>query len=392
MRGRFRQQRFTKSAHERRLAVSEIWTSNIRLSANLFSVYNLRRRIASLPPISVTSFEEQVLPSLGRKDDLISLERSCDICKQQYTNRKEWKAHLQSTRHAQKAAELNSEQYVLAKKSPSPTDLLPRHKPPTHCGENDLDAVDEEVEEDIFSPLQCLFCSTESTSLESNLSHMSHAHNFLIPDIEHLIDVESFLSYLFAVVAIFHECLFCGSLRDSKLGVQNHMRDKGHCKLNFDDDEHEIMEFYDFTDDEDDGEEYEEAAPVVVDGEEMRLPSGKTLSHRLHVRHDRRNCQRQSSPAPTTLENPTIESDSELLPPESKDRTLAMRSGTSTSLIGISHLQQRALIAVEKKILKTEMIAKKEYEARVERGANRQKRYKVASLGKKQGGLEKRNG
>jgi pre-60S factor REI1 len=327
------------------------------------------------------------------KDGAISFEKSCDVCKQHYTNRKEWKAHLQSTRHALRVAEPSSECSLSTEISPSPNDLSPSPTSPAEGGEIDLDdEVEEDEEVAIFNPVQCLFCTIESTSLDSNLSHMSHAHNFLIPDTEHLIDLESFISYLFAVVAVFHECLFCGSLRDSKLGVQNHMRDKGHCKLKFEDDEHGIRVFYDFTDDEDDGEQYEEATAVVVHGEEMRLPSGKTLGHRSHTRHSHRNFHRQSSTASPNLEEPPVESDAELLPPESKDRSLSLRAGTSTSMIGVSQLQQRALMAVEKNILKVEMIAKKEYESRVERGANRQKRYKVASLGKKQGGLEKRNG
>jgi pre-60S factor REI1 len=71
--------------------------------------------------------------------------------------------------------------------------------------------------------------------------------------------MESILSYLFAIVAVFHECLFCGSLRTNKLAVQDHMRGKGHCKVDFEDDKHELKQFYDFSrnldddgDDEDD--------------------------------------------------------------------------------------------------------------------------------------------
>jgi pre-60S factor REI1 len=66
-------------------------------------------------------------------------------------------------------------------------------------------------EEENFSPLLCLFCHVESTSLDSNLTHMSHVHSFFIPDAEYLIGVKSLLSYPFVIVSVFHECLLWGA-------------------------------------------------------------------------------------------------------------------------------------------------------------------------------------
>jgi pre-60S factor REI1 len=222
---------------------------------------------------------------------------------------------------------------------------------------------------------------------------MSHAHSFFIPDAEYLIDVESLLGYLFVIISAFHECLFCGTSKSTKFGVQDHMRGKGHCKVDFEDDEHQLKEFYDFSGDVDgDAKELEEEVTVVPDEGELRLPSGKILGHRPHARYFRQNPSRRPSSPSSSRQQLLTEGESETAPTESKDRRVAMRAGTSTSMIGVPELQQRALAAVEKKILRMETTAKNEYQSILERGGNKQKSYRVVGMGKKQGGLEKRLG
>ena len=347
---------------------------NRRVDKN--SVYNLKRRIASLPPISEMVFQKQVATPDSENDEAEEsspFEQSCIACKQHYTNQKTWQTHLRSRNHIQKSAENNLSSSSL--EEGQPTD-----------------------EEEHFSPLQCLFCNVESTSLDSNLKHMSHAHSFFIPDAKYLIDMESLLSYLFAIVAVFNECLFCGSLKSNKFAVQDHMRGKGHCKVDFEGDEHQLKQFYDFSGDaddddgEDDGEELVEGVPLVPDEDELRLPSGKIVGHRSRARYFRQNPSQRASSTPSSQQQLQNEAESEPVAIESKDRRVAMRAGTSTSLVGVPELQQRALIAVEKKMLKIETIARNAYQFKLDKEGNRQKRYKVAGIGKKQGGLEKRNG
>ena len=317
------------------------------------------------------------------KEESSPFQRSCAACEQSYTNRKAWQAHLKSRNHAQKTAETESKAFSLSDKSPLSTLSLNTH-------EEDESANNEES----FNPLQCLFCNVESASLDSNLTHMSHAHSFFIPDAEYLIDMESLLTYLFAVVSVFHECLFCGSSKTTKFGVQDHMRGKGHCKVDFDDDEHDLKQFYDFSghvDDEGEDQPKTEVTLIPNEDDELRLPSGKTLGHRLRARPFRRHLSDHppsSSPSSrqqllTEAEAETEEAvnESEPVSTESSDRRLAMRAGTSTSLIGVPELQYRALIAMEKKMEKMEARAKNEYQHALEKGGNKQKRCKVASYG-----------
>jgi pre-60S factor REI1 len=64
-----------------------------------------------------------------------------------------------------------------------------------------------------------------------------------IPDPEMVVDLESFVGYLATEARVLHECLYCAAMKDSTVSIQSHMRDKGHCLLNFDR-EPELLDFW----------------------------------------------------------------------------------------------------------------------------------------------------
>jgi pre-60S factor REI1 len=126
----------------------------------------------------------------------------------------------------------------------------------------DDDASDDDVNQTIdekiaaararLSSSHCLFCPHESASLEDNLTHMSSAHSFFIPDADYLIDIPGLISYLGEKIAVGNVCIFCnGKGREFRtLGaVRKHMIDKSHCKIAYEssDDRLEISDYYDFT-------------------------------------------------------------------------------------------------------------------------------------------------
>lgn len=84
---------------------------------------------------------------------------------------------------------------------------------------------------------------SDDQGLPDNLKHMSVAHGFFIPDITLVLDLEVFLAYLAIAVREWHECLYCGIVRGCTEAAQSHMRDKAHCKLNLDR-EPELLEFW----------------------------------------------------------------------------------------------------------------------------------------------------
>ena len=279
-----------------------------------------------------------------------------------------------------------------------------------------------ESDDEDFTPTKCLFCPTTSTSTPANLTHMSQAHSFNIPDMSHLLDIDSFLGYLYTIISSFHECISCGSVKSSKYAVQDHMLGKGHCKLNLKEDPLELGDFWEVSEDESDNDseseesdgkgQEKEGVPILVEGE-LRLPSGKILGRRSKNRNPRlkitslsrsrsssppQNIEGQPHPQTQPASDPqqsTYSAISTVRTTRSTVRTehrIVPKPGTQTSLIGLSDVQQRALRATEMKIEKVETKAKKMYEAKVDRKGNKQKTFRVLTMGKKAGGLEKRNG
>jgi pre-60S factor REI1 len=205
---------------------------------------------------------------------------------------------------------------------------------------------------------------------------MSKSHNFFIPDPDHLIDISSFLIFLNTVISEFHECLFCGTTRSNKFAVQDHMKSKGHCRIDLEDECEEWAEFWDYPCDE---EGQEEDGKQKEQENELRLKSGKTVGHRSRARYFRQNPNRTtlSPPFPSRQlhSNRTANPESQSHP--STSTYLAIRAGTSTSLIGVPELQQRALRATEKKTMQIETRAKNRYQASVDRHGNVQKFFVV---------------
>jgi len=120
------------------------------------------------------------------------------------------------------------------------------------------DEINQTIDEKIaaarsrISSTQCLFCPETSSSLEGNLTHMSTAHSFFIPDADYLIDLPGLIRYLGEKIAVGNVCIFCsGKGREFRTlyAVRKHMLDKSHCKIayNSENEKLEISDFYDFS-------------------------------------------------------------------------------------------------------------------------------------------------
>lgn len=158
--------------------------------------------------------------------------------------------------------------------------------------------------------LSCVFCSSTSESLDSNLQHMLRVHSFCVPDIEFVRDIERLLEYLQDKVHVGLMCVYCNSRGfSSPSAVQQHMSDKQHMFLSA---EEEYEQFYAWgavelaeAQEELGAELYvdmgsftsnsslTEAAPVknsILPGVlartgELRLETGKLLGHRQYARY-----------------------------------------------------------------------------------------------------------
>ncbi|KAI0192797.1 C2H2 type zinc-finger-domain-containing protein [Astrocystis sublimbata] len=161
-----------------------------------------------------------------------------------------------------------------------------------------------------FTPGQCLFCPTVSSSFDDSVVHMQKSHSLFVPSRQHLaVDLETLFRYLHLVIFGYRECIHCGTERVTVQAVQQHMTGKGHCKFDISKDESEYAEFYGFSESDDDaesdvevdGEDGSDRIPteathqklLVVDEHSIRLPSGKIIS-------------RQSSPSQAGLSSTHI--------------------------------------------------------------------------------------
>ncbi|KAJ7262316.1 C2H2 type zinc-finger-domain-containing protein [Mycena haematopus] len=232
--------------------------------------YNMKRRVAGLPPVSAETFNQKVLDRRLETAVMSSLKGSyCEACNKTYTTENAYRSHINSKKHKDIEAkaklappQVAAEEVMSApvEEVVQPLETIPEPKVVSLVV--DADASDNEVNQTIdekiaaararLSSNSCLFCSHESSVLDDNLTHMSAAHSFFIPDAEYLIDIQGLVSYLGEKIAVGNVCIYCnGKGKEFRTldATRKHMLDKSHCKIAYDseNDRLEISDFYDFT-------------------------------------------------------------------------------------------------------------------------------------------------
>ncbi|KAK3210143.1 hypothetical protein GRF29_44g1782853 [Pseudopithomyces chartarum] len=273
--------------------------------------YNLKRRVASLPPLSSEVFTEKVLAnkaSAAATAAKASFEKSCQVCQKTYFSENAYNNHLNSQKHkanlakagvddtASVSGSVMSSAFSLGESMASTADSEateldpeaerefsavvdgikntqldasePVSRRPTrphasqagHKSDHPLSpaATNESAQDDKASvassnkvqtdPLQdCLFCNYRSPNFSLNLHHMGRHHGMFIPEKEFLAEPENLIKYLHSKIYEQNECLKCHKIANSAYGVQTHMRDRGHCMIGFETDE-ELVEIGEFYD------------------------------------------------------------------------------------------------------------------------------------------------
>ncbi|KAK1224227.1 pre-60S factor rei1 [Marasmius sp. AFHP31] len=244
--------------------------------------YNMKRRVAGLPPVSAAAFNEKVLERRQETSIMSSLRGStCEVCNKTYSTENAYRSHINSKKHKENelkavqrpAPVINAEQETGAEGEGEVEQPTEPSKPalPQVTGTSeaapvslvaDEDADEEEINETIdqkiaaarsrLSKANCLFCPSESSTLEENLSHMSSAHSFFIPDTDYLTDLPGLITYLGEKIAVGNVCIYCnGKGREFRTldAVRKHMIDKSHCKVAYEteNDRLEISDYYDFS-------------------------------------------------------------------------------------------------------------------------------------------------
>ncbi|UNI18061.1 pre-60S factor rei1 [Purpureocillium takamizusanense] len=282
--------------------------------------YNLKRRVASLPPISSEIFTEKVLQARATSTaeaEKAYFERACAACNKTYYSENAYQNHLLSQKHKQNLStaghrraddettsvvsstfslgeptgpsreefdsdaedEFNQvieslQKATVSGQRPSPV-KRPSNPRPVGADADKNGAADDEGStttggaEPAWTANSCIFCNYNSPSVELNATHMERFHGMFIPEKPYLANLEGLVKHLQRQVAEYHECLSCGKIKTTIFGVQTHMRDKGHCKIPYTSEEEQLRigDFYDFRSTYSDGEDDEESDDEVAEGE-----------------------------------------------------------------------------------------------------------------------------
>ncbi|KAH8985988.1 C2H2 type zinc-finger-domain-containing protein [Lactarius hatsudake] len=249
--------------------------------------YNMRRRVASLPPVSAALFNQKVLER--RQETAVAVSpkgTTCEICNKVYTTENAYRSHIISRKHREKALSRTTDDArpvgTATEKAPSPAGGTPQpaavdgakqKAPPAAPTSGPASAADDPDDESALtldekiaaarsrlSPTDCLFCVQASSSMADNLLHMSGEHSFFIPDVEYLTDPTGLITYLGEKIAVGNVCIYCnGKGREFRTldAVRKHMLDKGHCKIAYDSERDmlELSDYYDFSSSYPDAEE-----------------------------------------------------------------------------------------------------------------------------------------
>lgn len=250
-----------------------------------YSLYNVKRRVASLPPVSQEIFTEKVLSAKATSSAAAakaSYEKTCVACQKTFYSENSYQNHVKSSKHKLREVHLKQKDGLaddtssvlsstfslgdpvnrsVAGESESTVSHLTDHMRNTAIDDEDGDG-DDDMEEDgdgeEYSTSRCLFCRETSPDVRSNVAHMFKNHGMFIPEKEYLVDLEGLIRYLHAKITENNECLYCHAIKSSSSGIRTHMVDKGHCMIAFETEEEqiEIGQYYDFrstySDDEDD--------------------------------------------------------------------------------------------------------------------------------------------
>ncbi|KAJ5953603.1 Cytoplasmic 60S subunit biogenesis factor REI1 [Penicillium verhagenii] len=376
-------------------------------------LYNMKRRIASLPPVSQEIFNEKVLAAKVNSSEAAakaSFEKTCHACQKTFFSENSYQNHVKSSKHKQREARLSKE----GDNASVMSSAFSVGEPVGKARETDIsnvtddlktatiaeDKEDEGMEEakDEFSSSQCLFCRTQSADIEANVEHMFKNHGMFIPERKYLVDLEGLVNYLYRKITENHECLYCHAIRNNADGARTHMRDKGHCMIAFEAEEEqiEIGQYYDFrssySDDEEDDEEDEDMAeaggvkiqssdaddagwetetsasslddgeshthrkaPLIYQDEyELHLPSGKSVGHRSLAKYYRQNLHSHPSPderaaRQLAIENGEIEEDEPKPRGRNQNRALISRGNGGHGMLTATAEQKKTALVAERR-------------------------------------------
>ncbi|KAK5078703.1 hypothetical protein LTR64_002883 [Lithohypha guttulata] len=267
---------------------------------------------------------------------------------------------------------------------------------PEQISENnheDMAELSSDSIEDEYDESQCLFCNQTSPDLDQNLLHMSKAHGLHIDTTNLLVDVTSLLAYFHLIISAYYECLYCGTQRNTREAVQQHMIAKGHCKYDITDENAELRDFYDLSSADIRAEIQQNLAMRYSDDSQVLLQT-RAKKARSSKQTDRPISNTTASPSSSTSQIPTqdaqtnAESSSHTTEPSSdppgevstrvlkqesilNSQLAQLRADDRRSLLHLPASQQRALLATRHKQMEKARRAEQTQRGNLERAGNK---------------------
>jgi pre-60S factor REI1 len=241
--------------------------------------YNLKRRVASLPPVDAVIYAEKVQQSKQFQDetDEFGFKVMKPKEKRLHISKPHGRGRIVEVVHQEVQRELSPSSVTSELSHLSMGESVYSH-PATHTDlesnfetgsertmESDEDYTDEEevetddddnfddnddYEEEPLQPItSCIYCGIPHREIEQNVSHMFKSHGLYIPERSYLVDLKGLLEYLISVIVIDNECLCCNFQGKNLESIRAHVSSKGHCRLPYESKEERALfaKFYDFS-------------------------------------------------------------------------------------------------------------------------------------------------
>lgn len=401
-----------------------------------YSLYNMKRRIASLPPVSLETFNEKVLAAKATSSEAAakaSFEKTCHACQKTFFSENSFQNHIKSSKHKQREARLSKEgdnasvmsstfsvgEPVSTSQDNGVADVTDGLKAATIEEEDE----DEEMQtgQGEFLSARCLFCRADSSDVHANVEHMNKKHGMFIPEWDYLADLDGLIHYLYRKINENFECLYCHAIRSNASACRAHMNDKGHCMIAFETEEEqiEIGQYYDFRSTYSDNEEEDESTPesggvkihgsdgdddgwetdassvedededmdshrrqplIYQDEYELHLPSGKSVGHRSLAKYYRQNLHSYPSAEERATRQLAIESgeieEEEKPRGRNQNRAVISRANGGMGMIGATETQKQTALTSERRERTRALRQENRYTARVQRANNHQKHFR----------------
>lgn len=259
--------------------------------------YNLKRKVANLPPITSEMFAEKMLQqqqmqemqksNTGRGSSARSTgqrqQTKRDKKKEEKLMKKMAQAHISGSADNSNIPEHRPGSPAMSEASMSSSTFSlgePVEVESSHGGETEDDEYDDEgmntnpvnhhedtetetenedeeeerlIQEKIskavkIPPNVCFVDGTEFDTVEDNVKYMERTYGLFIPEKEYLIDLHGLIEYLGEKIGLGKMCLYCNYESRTLEGVRQHLRGKNHVKIPYEttDQKLEISDFYDF--------------------------------------------------------------------------------------------------------------------------------------------------